>query len=186
MAVDWDLWDGEGADGHDYCQSIYELAQLAKPMLGLEIGVRFGKSALAALWGSPELILVGIDPNPEYPVAEFLQSHARNRFSLILDHSPGALAMFSPVEFDWIYVDGRHDYDGVLADFTAAWPLLKVNGYMVFDDYKTDQGYRTDVQRVLKDHAEAITGQPFKYLTTADLGLYPNPHGAAILRKETV
>ena len=27
MALDWDLWNGEGADGHDYSQSIYDFVK---------------------------------------------------------------------------------------------------------------------------------------------------------------
>lgn len=38
-------------------------------------------------------------------------------------------------EFDFIYVDGDHTPFGVLRDATLAWPLLKVGGLMIFDDY---------------------------------------------------
>ena len=38
-------------------------------------------------------------------------------------------------KFDLIYVDGDHSAQGVLRDLVLAWPLLKVNGIMVCDDY---------------------------------------------------
>jgi predicted O-methyltransferase YrrM len=38
-------------------------------------------------------------------------------------------------EFDFIYIDGNHDPAAVLADAVLAWPLLKVGGIMIFDDY---------------------------------------------------
>ena len=37
--------------------------------------------------------------------------------------------------YDFIYIDGAHTADQVLQDACMAWPLLKVDGIMVFDDY---------------------------------------------------
>lgn len=182
--IDWDLWDGEGADGHDYCQSIYELAKHFQPKKGLEIGVRFGKSALATLKGSPEMRLIGIDPNPEYPVVEFMAKHT-NRFAFINEASPEALDRFGgKPTFDWVYIDGRHDYHGVREDFAATWPLLVKGGVMLFDDYDDTLGYGTEVKQVLEDYTLAITGKPFEYITMSDYGLHPSPHADAILIKE--
>lgn len=180
--IDWNLWT-EGEDGVDYCESIYQLARHFNPKHGLEIGVRFGKSALASLWGAQEMRLIGIDPNPEFPVVEFMNKYT-DRFAFINEASPEALKRFKGIEtFDWIYVDGRHDYDGVLIDWHYAWPLLKKGGVMVFDDYDDKLSYSTDVKQVLENHAETITGKPFKHVTNEDLGLHPNPHKAAILIK---
>ena len=38
-------------------------------------------------------------------------------------------------EFDFIYIDGWHSAFGALADGVMTWPLLKVGGVMIFDDY---------------------------------------------------
>jgi len=38
-------------------------------------------------------------------------------------------------QFDFVYVDGSHSADAVLADAVMAFGLLKNNGYMIFDDY---------------------------------------------------
>lgn len=182
--VNWDLWNGEGADQYDYCQSIYELSQRFNPLFGLEIGVRFGKSALATLKGSPKMMLVGVDPNPEFPVVDFITEQGfGTKFMFINDSSPQALTQFFPEQFDWIYIDGRHDYQGVLEDFEAAWPLLQKNGVMVFDDFDNSLDYGTEVDKVLGDHCERITGQPFVYKTMEDFGCHPSPHKDAILIK---
>jgi predicted O-methyltransferase YrrM len=37
--------------------------------------------------------------------------------------------------FDFVYIDGSHKAPDVLTDACMAWPLLKVEGLMVFDDY---------------------------------------------------
>lgn len=38
-------------------------------------------------------------------------------------------------QFDFIYIDGSHLAKDVLVDACMAWPLLKKEGFMVFDDY---------------------------------------------------
>jgi len=38
-------------------------------------------------------------------------------------------------EFDLVYIDGWHSAFGALADGVMTWPLLKVGGVMIFDDY---------------------------------------------------
>lgn len=38
-------------------------------------------------------------------------------------------------EFDIVYIDGWHSAFGALADGVMSWPLLKVGGVMIFDDY---------------------------------------------------
>ena len=37
--------------------------------------------------------------------------------------------------YDFIYIDGSHTAPDVLTDACMAWPLLKLEGFMVFDDY---------------------------------------------------
>jgi predicted O-methyltransferase YrrM len=37
--------------------------------------------------------------------------------------------------YDFIYIDGSHKAPDVLTDACMAWPLLKLEGLMVFDDY---------------------------------------------------
>ena len=179
MAMNWDLWNGEGADGHDYSQSIYDFVKQEQPKFGLEIGVRFGKSALPALLASPKMTLVGVDPNPEFDIVKFLNDQGvGDRFHFVNDYSPQALVQFERESFDYIYIDGLHDYDGVWRDFVAAWHLLSPGGAMVFDDCDPDLGYGTGVIDMLKDWVYLITGNGI--ITEKVEG---NPHKAVVLRK---
>lgn len=177
--MNWNLWNGQGADGHDYSQSIYNLVSKLQPKYGLEIGVRFGKSALPTLLGSPNMTLIGVDPNPEFDIVEFMDTQGvSGRFHFVNEPSPEALRQFERESFDWIYVDGLHDYWGVWRDFVVAWHLLQPGGTMVFDDCDDTLGYGTEVLPMLKDWVEIITGRSFVYEIVEG-----NPHKAAILRK---
>jgi predicted O-methyltransferase YrrM len=57
----------------------------------------------------------------------------------IKQNSRDALARFlatDPIEqFDLIFIDGSHEAPDVLADSVLAFPLLRVGGTLIFDDY---------------------------------------------------
>jgi predicted O-methyltransferase YrrM len=57
------------------------------------------------------------------------------------------LADFGPYEiesYDFIYIDGSHKAADVLADAVLSFPLLKVGGLMIFDDYAWNGGGPTE------------------------------------------
>jgi predicted O-methyltransferase YrrM len=58
-------------------------------------------------------------------------------------------------EFDFIYVDGSHLAKDVISDACLAWPMLKPEGVMVFDDYMW--GDRRDALHRPKMAVDAFT-----------------------------
>ncbi len=50
--------------------------------------------------------------------------------------SPAAVEQASQQEYDLLFIDGDHSYEGVKMDFELYSPLLKQGGYLVFDDYQ--------------------------------------------------
>ena len=64
----------------------------------------------------------------------------RKRFALpwrsdSLTYLGAAIGEGNQRPYDFIYIDGSHIAKDVLTDACMAWPLLKPNGIMVFDDY---------------------------------------------------
>jgi predicted O-methyltransferase YrrM len=53
-----------------------------------------------------------------------------NALSALLSTTPKSRDLF-----DFIYIDGSHQAPDVITDACMAWPLLRVGGVMVFDDY---------------------------------------------------
>lgn len=50
-------------------------------------------------------------------------------------------------KFDVIYIDGSHERDIVMVDTLMAWAMLKVGGYLIWDDYAGGDGL-ADCNRV--------------------------------------
>lgn len=107
----------------------------------LEIGVWEGRSAL---WFLENILTgdgatyTGIDLNESENLKKnFASSSYKDRMTFIQGHSNQILkSEFKDRSFDIIYVDGDHRSYGVVEDAILAWPLLKVGGVMIFDDYK--------------------------------------------------
>ena len=77
-----------------------------------------------------------------------------SKVKIIRDKSINAAKMFDDEYFDFIYIDGDHSYEAVLADLLAWYPKLKKFGVMCGDDYGHISGHG-----VIK----AVTEFAFKY-----------------------
>jgi predicted O-methyltransferase YrrM len=110
----------------------------------LEVGVRFGYSAVAFIYGNAVEEYVGID-NESYDSAseskskcnlEFLNAAQPFRFTLFKrdTQSLSDLAFLGSRMFDFIHIDGDHSRQGALTDMKTFWNVLCVGGHMLVDD----------------------------------------------------
>jgi predicted O-methyltransferase YrrM len=120
----------------------------------LEIGSWEGRSALFLCELLPKARLTCVDlwqyhPHLQAPVKEneaaeklFDTNTApyAERIRKIKGRSAWALDILRSEDatFDVIYIDGDHTRWGVLIDTVLAWPLLRIGGIMIFDDYLLD------------------------------------------------
>lgn len=112
----------------------------------LEIGVYEGRSVI---WMLENILthntakLTCIDPLPGDLKIKFFTNLKKSGFAdkvkTILGYSQIELKRLYPNSFDFIYIDGNHTADDVLADAVLCWPLLKDNGILIFDDYLLTQ-----------------------------------------------
>ncbi len=125
---------------------IYELCRQIKPQATLEIGLAYGFSTLyllAALAGNGNGRHTSVDPyqlNPPGRWAGIGLAQARRlggeRFRFIEEPSFAALAHLADnsESFDIIFVDGRHLFDFVMAEFTLSAELCSTGGYIILHD----------------------------------------------------
>ena len=107
----------------------------------LEIGCYAGGSACLMLQ-RPYTAVTSIDLGHPVPPSVVqtnvaLLNHRRNEFRYVQGNSndPAVVAQINNRKYDIIFIDGDHTYHGVWRDFLIYSPLLKPQGYLVFDDY---------------------------------------------------
>jgi 2-polyprenyl-3-methyl-5-hydroxy-6-metoxy-1,4-benzoquinol methylase len=118
-----------------YYKLKWAVANAIKPKRVLEIGVRFGYSAMAFLDASPECEYVGIDANlPEYGgevgAFDWAKMQLKSKNASFIEENSQDLVEFPGGHYDLIHVDGQQDGDGFYRDMQKA---LKQGKYILVD-----------------------------------------------------
>lgn len=175
----------------------------------LEIGCYSGGSASLALshWKKTTGFSVNIGHHEYLPIG-YLKSAEKNvnRFknpisSFVLiegdSHSEETISLVtkkikeSSNSLDILFIDGDHDYNGVIEDFLNYSKIVSSGGYIIFDDY-LDWVYSPRVKHAVDNIVNNIIGEEYDILGTpndqfgARVG-YPLPGGknnCFVLRKK--
>ena len=122
-------------------KQIVEFLKSKHLKLGLEIGSRFGYSSINLSLVTDKLICVDI-----YFPNEFFDNlkkfNIRNIETIQGDSTSdiikSKLKKLAP--FDFVFIDGNHQYNHVLSDLNLALDVTKENGYILMHDIKTEIG----------------------------------------------
>lgn len=125
-----------------------------KPINYLEIGAYYGANAVSMTYSyckHPESKIYCIDPWSDYEglaekehadtsiYSKFIYNISRtnelHKFVIKQNTSSNILPELENNFFDIIYIDGNHEPEYVLEDAVLCFRKLKVNGYLIFDDY---------------------------------------------------
>lgn len=135
-------------------------SKLVKPRAILEMGVRYGYTALALLAPLAEArpLFVGIDNESYVPgslavASQLLAIHAPWASVRLLKQSTCQELQEAPGEFDLIHVDGDHSYEGALLDLRLALDRLAPGGVIIVDDWLDP-----DVKRACAEFQQATLG----------------------------
>lgn len=135
----------------NYFAWYYALILKFKPRRMLEIGVRYGYTAIyachAALRAGCLFDYLGIDdesypPSPGVTVGSCAWAN-KNFEQLSLQNMARAVRYNSMTQglppncgtFDVIHIDGNHEEHGVTNDLRLAWPVLNTGGFILLDDW---------------------------------------------------
>lgn len=102
----------------------------------LEIGAFKGLSTIIMAQNTNKYVFT-IDPFFYDTKKEFLENIKKtNTKNIILLEGTTAnqIKKLENINFDLIFIDGDHTYEGVLTDFKLLYPILNSNGLMVFHD----------------------------------------------------
>jgi predicted O-methyltransferase YrrM len=154
---------------------------IGKPFRFLEIGVFRGLTAtwiLNNIATNKDSKIIGIDPWERHLYAmrnittdeewndllsniDKIQIKSNGKIEFIKGYSHEVLKnkLFEDEYFDCIYIDADHTTKSVLTDFNITWPLLKINGIMIFDDYKmggNKNQVKNAVDKILIDNSNKL------------------------------
>jgi hypothetical protein len=82
-----------------------------------------------------------------------VQNSFRNYDNVIINRgeSNKILLDFPDSYFDWIYIDGNHEYEYVLEDLKLSYEKVKPNGFILGDDYNWEPGKNYPVKKAVND-----------------------------------
>lgn len=79
---------------------------------------------------------------------------------------------FNQPLFDFIYLDARHDYDGIREDLEAWWPLLKPGGLFAGHDFIKDGLNANGLFGVQKAVTEFVIANKKEVMSISDKGYH--------------
>ena len=103
-----------------------------------------------------------IDPLFRGQYSKFLKNtHAiREHVIIYRDYSDHVLPTLNKKNYDFIYIDGDHSEKGVYLDAINAYPLIKKEGIILFDDYNwqhKSQVTKNGIEKFIKEYENHIT-----------------------------
>jgi FkbM family methyltransferase len=79
----------------------------------------------------------------------FIKNTKGQPIELVRKKSSEAYNYLSQYLFDFVYVDGDHTEEGVFMDAEFSFNVLRLNGYMLFDDYGQSKETKTGIDKFL-------------------------------------
>lgn len=114
---------------------IYNVARMAKVGI-VEIGRFYGGSTLllaAACNKDIKIHSLDIDPQDDEKLVSYARDLELTNINLYL-HDSTDIEASKYIEYDVVFIDGDHTYNGVYKDMEAWYPRLKKGGHMIFHD----------------------------------------------------
>lgn len=133
----------------DLVKILHVVSKLIKPENYLEIGVRRGRSISIVAKNSPYCELYAFDmwiqnyagvknPGPKLVKKELKRVNHKGKIHFFDGKSQKTIPNFKKnnpkVFFDLICIDGDHSFYGAKKDLTSLIEMLKIGGFLVFDD----------------------------------------------------
>lgn len=70
--------------------------------------------------------------------------------------------------YQFIYIDGAHNYESVLADLKAWWPIVSEDGMLAGHDWSDPRGDNQGVQQAVREFAASINRPVYYTLETTE------------------
>ena len=124
-----------------FCAREQLLESLPKQAIAAEIGTQYGEFAEKIMLSTQpqKLHVIDLDLSLLHANMEYRPSvqAGQENGSVVLHQGDSSTTIdtFPDGYFDWIYIDGDHAYEGVKKDIEKAYPKVKSDGLLIFNDY---------------------------------------------------
>jgi predicted O-methyltransferase YrrM len=116
-------------------KTLFKYASLVEGII-VDIGTAFGGSAFVMALSSPKSKVVTIDPFKNDVFFFYREQWGLvNRLDFLEITSDKAVDKFEDNSIDLLFIDGIHNYWGVMNDFNAYQPKLTKDSIVIFHDY---------------------------------------------------
>ncbi|MDD1721332.1 MAG: class I SAM-dependent methyltransferase [Euryarchaeota archaeon] len=135
---------------------LYSVVRAFKPYRALEIGVRWGGSALIitnAMEDNKAGTLVGIDPTPQI---KSKKEAFYGRYTLLEKSSPEAIPEAADLlggQLDLVLLDSIHIFEQVYTELKAVLPWMSEDGIILVHD-AFHYGVHAAIQKTIKEHTD--------------------------------
>ena len=145
---------------------------------GIEIGIDEGNTSLFFLENHPNLTLLGIDPYAEYDdwypgghwdkaKCEYKKKLAYEKLTKFIPRwshfamtSDDAVNLIQDNSYDFIFIDGLHEFDQVYKDCANYFPKIKKGGIFAGHDYKGVEGVGRAVNKFASEKNATVIYLP--------------------------
>jgi predicted O-methyltransferase YrrM len=116
-------------------------------LIGVEVGVRFGRTLFYLLENNPNLKMYAIDID----VSQFYNTEVQDRFKdrlIVLEGDSSSVANLIREKIDFVFIDAAHSKKAVVKDIVSYMPLVKtIDGLLGHDiDYPSIQEALADLR----------------------------------------
>lgn len=165
---------------HKQAKRLFLLKQMPQNAICAEIGVYKGNFSKIIFRTTQPKRLHLIDPWKYHPQKKYIKalfggqaggqeemdkiySSVRKRFSKLIEDkkvilhrktSYEANKQFKNEYFDWIYIDGNHDYHYAKRDLETYFNKVKSGGFLTGDDYKKGTWFKKGVMKAVDEFVE--------------------------------
>lgn len=124
----------------------------------LEIGSYEGRSTIWLLNRFPNSLITCIDVFQQEKTFDENTKEAKvyGRITKLKGASGEQLKKVNG-KFDIVYIDGGHTFQEAMTDLVLSWPLLNINGLLIFDDYSHSRYKCGAAMDVFTSHWDGIS-----------------------------